>query len=108
MSAIKTTCPKCKFEYRLELERDIVRTLPQNKLYWGAYLRIIGEHLGMYPDDLHEEMKRMFNAKDSKFTPGEKIGGTTTKLTTKEFTTYLENIKMWALTEHQVDLPDIE
>ena len=106
MNNLKATCPKCRFEYTIPLERDLARTLPQNNLYWGVYIRIIADHLGYFPDELHEEFKLMFNAQDSKLIPGEKVGATTTRMTRKEFTQYLEKIKIWANTTHGIELPD--
>lgn len=108
MNNLKATCPKCFFEYTIPLNRELVRTLPQNKLYWGVYLKIIAEHLGYFAEDLHEELKYKFNPKDSKFAPGERIGGSTTKMTRKEFTDYLEDIRTWALTFHNITLPEAE
>ena len=103
---LKATCPKCKFEYIIPLDRDLIRTLPQNSLYWGVYIKIIAEHLGYFPDELHEEFKAMFNAKDSKLEPGQRISGSTMRLTRKEFTRYLEDIRNWAMIEHEIDLPE--
>lgn len=108
MNNLKAVCPKCKFEYVIPLDRELIRTLPQNNLYWGIYVSTLAEHFGEFPEDMHEELKKMFNPKDSKVTPGERFGGTTTKMTRKEFTKYLESIKIWALTKYEVDLPNPE
>ena len=106
MNNLKAKCPKCKFEYTIPLDRELIRTLPQNKLYWGFYIKIIAEHIGeLYPEDLHEELKLMFNPKDSSLTPGARFGGTTTRMTRKEFTEYLEKIRIWAITFHNINLP---
>ena len=106
MNNLKAKCPKCKFEYTIPLDRELIRTLPMNNLYWGLYIKIISEHLGYHPDDMHEEFKLMFNPKDSKIRLGQKYGGTTTRMTRKEFSHYLEDIKTWAFMEHGITLPE--
>lgn len=103
---LKAVCPKCKFAYQIPLEHELIRTLPQNKLYWGIYVRILSEHFGYFPEEMHEELKNLFNPKDSKLVPGQRIGGTTTRMTRKQFTDYLEQIKFWAMSEHGIDLPE--
>jgi len=57
---------------------------------------------------MHEELKKMFNPKDSKLAPGEKFGGTTTTLSTKEFSDYCERIKYWASIEHGIMIPEVD
>ncbi len=106
---LKAKCPKCQFKYVIPLQRDLVRTLPMNKLYWGVYIRIIAEELGyLVPEDLHEELKYIFNPIDSKLLPGDRIGGSTTKMTRREFSEYMEKIKIWAAAYHNINLPDPE
>ena len=108
MNNLKCTCPKCKFEYTVPLDRQLLRTLPQNSLYWGVYIKIISEHLGYFPEELHEEFKIMFNPKDSILNLGQKYGGSTKTMKRKEFTDYLDNIRIWAATEHEITLPEVE
>lgn len=106
MSVIKVTCPQCSFEYPLKINESIIRSLSQNSLYWGVYIKILSEELGYFPDEMHEELKLKFNAKDSKLTPGEKVGGSTKRMTTKEFTEYLTEIRTWASFFHNISLPE--
>lgn len=105
---LKCICPRCKFSYTIPLDKDLVRTLPMNKLYWGVYIRTIADHLGYFPEEFHQEAKLMFNPQDSKLTPGARIGGSTTRMTRKEFSEYLEKIKLWASIEHGINLPEAE
>ena len=105
---LQAICPKCKFSYTIPLDKQLVRTIPQNKLYWPVYVHIVADHLGYFPDEMHEEYKLMFNAKDSKTMPGAKVGGTTTRMTRKEFTEYLEKIRIWAMQLHGINLPEAE
>ena len=108
MNNLKARCPRCKFEYTIPLERQLIRTIPQNKLYWGWYVRIIADELGYLPDELHEELKLLLNPKDSKLIPGARVGGSTRNMTRKEFTEYLEKIKIWAFDYHNIVLPEPE
>ena len=108
MNNLKALCPRCKFSYEIPLDRELVRTLPMNNLYWGCYVRIIADHLGYFPDELHSELKILFNPKDSKLVPGARIGGSTARMTRKEFSEYLLKIRAWAMTEHNIDLPEQE
>lgn len=108
MNNLQAICPNCKFSYTIPLDRELARTLPQNSLYWGVYVKIIADYLGYFPDELHAELKLLFNPKDSRLVLGEKVGGTTTKMTRKEFTEYLEKIRIWAMQEHWIDLPEAE
>lgn len=108
MSIIKSICPRCKFEYSLIAKHDLTRTSRQNSLYWGVYIPTCADHFGYFPEEMHEEFKLIFNPRDSKLSPGSRVGGTTTKLSTKEFTQYLEKIQIWAQTEHGIELPEME
>ena len=92
------------------------RSLPQNKLYW-EWLKIIADYLGEYDkDEVHEILKHKFLAKKqieivSKAT-GEiestKINTSTTKLTTKEMSEYMDEINRWALNFLGIFLPTPE
>ena len=108
MNNLEVKCPKCKFSYTIPLDRQLIRTLPQNSLYWSVYIKIIADFLGYFPDELHEEFKLMFNPKDSKIQLGEKFGGTTTRMNRKEFSEYLEKIRIWAMKTHEIDLPEAD
>lgn len=86
------------------------RTNDQNRYYWGVVVPILSNHFGHdNPEDMHEDLKLLFNPIESKIRPGKKIGGTTTKLSTKEFMSdddsYVERICRWAATEYQIYIP---
>jgi len=108
MTNLKAKCPRCCFEYVIPLERELVRTIPQNKLYWGVYVRILADHFGYFLEEMHEELKYLFNPVDSKIKPGNRVGGSTARMTRKQFTEYLEKIELWADAEHGVLLPKPE
>jgi hypothetical protein len=85
------------------------RTDLQNQYYWGVVVKILGDHFGYEPEEMHEELKLMFNPIQSKIDPSRKIGGSTTKMDTVEFysdqDSYVERITRWAASEHGVYIP---
>ena len=102
---MKHICPKCHHESNVSLPR---KSTKQNNSYWGLIIPIIADHFGYFHDEMHEELKMMFNPKDSKLALGKRYGGSTTTMTTKEFNDYCEQIRFWAWIEHGIDIPEIE
>ena len=82
------------------------RTHHQNSYYWGVVLKILKTETGNSEDDLHEYLKSKFNFKfleiGGQF---ERIGATTTELTTIEYEEYLEQVRVWAATELGIIIP---
>lgn len=82
------------------------RTNQQNAYYWAVVVDILANHFGYEPEEMHEELKQMFNPIDSKIRPGKKIGGSTTKIPRDKFIDdYCERICRWAATEYQIVIP---
>ncbi len=85
------------------------RSQEQNRYYWGVVIKTLGDHFGYDPEEMHEEMKLMFNPIRSKIDPARKIGGSTTKMDTIEFygdqDSYVERICRWAASEHGLYVP---
>jgi len=82
------------------------RTQQQNAYYWGVVVQILGDHFGYEPEEMHEELKLMFNPIESKIRPGEMIGGSTTKIPRDKFIDdYIERICRWAATEYEIYIP---
>jgi len=85
------------------------RSNEQNRYYWGVVISILSDHFGYDPEEMHEEMKLMFNPIRSKIDPARTIGGSTTKLSTVEFfsdeQSYVERICRWAAEQHGVYIP---
>ena len=70
------------------------RTPPQNRYLWKVPYKMIAEETGDDVDSIHHYLTRMFlSEKTSGPIP---IVRSTTKLTTKEFMTYVDNILKWA------------
>ena len=86
------------------------RTNDQNAYYWGVVVAILADYFGHdNAEDMHEDLKQVFNPIKSKVKPGKTIGGTTTKLSTVDFfsaeTSYVERICRWAAEEHNIYIP---
>ena len=88
------------------------RSNKQNAYYWGVVVPILANHFGYDQEEMHEELKLLFNPVQSKIDPGRKIGGSTTKLSTVEFfsdeDSYIERICRWAASEYGVYIPPPE
>ena len=85
------------------------RTNLQNAYYFGTVVPILSEHFGYDIEEMHEELKYLFNPVQSKIDPDRKIGYSTTKMSTIEFfhdeDSYVERICRWAATEYGVYIP---
>lgn len=84
------------------------RSIPQNKLYWGGVVRAISDHTGMFPDEVHEFLKRKFLTREFHYQGRVfEYARSTTGLDTKEFTDYVDKCVMWAGSELGLSI-DIE
>ena len=70
------------------------RTNSQNQYYWGVVVKLIAQHTGHDPEQIHEALKQMFSPK---WYLGDKaIPTSTTCLDTIEFVEYTERCRLWA------------
>jgi len=93
-------CPHCN---KLFEKRDgFLRTLPENRYYWGVVLKLISEHTGNSTDALHRFFKEEFLYEDIHIKTKDevvlksKIPQSSATITTLKFEEYLENIRQWA------------
>jgi hypothetical protein len=72
------------------------RSNSQNSYYWGVVLPLLSEYLGYSCEEMHEICRFKF-LRVRRLIAGEdiEVGSSTTKLNTKEFQDYLENIRRW-------------
>lgn len=85
------------------------RTIRQNKYLWGVVYKIISDETGYSVDEIHSLCKTLFLKKH--LDVGEKryiVIGSTAKLSTAEFSKYVDDIKLWASTELSLVIPDAE
>ena len=89
------------------LDAKKLRSTSQNRYYWGVVLSALADHTGYDDVQLHELMKKKFNLQTG--TIGNKIedwGGSTTNLNTKDFSDYIEKIRVWANVEMECHIPE--
>jgi hypothetical protein len=77
------------------------RTLQQNKYYWGVVVKLIAQHTGHDPEQIHELLKQKFSPKwhwntPVTITPTLSVPTSTTRLDTLEFVEYTEKCRIWA------------
>jgi len=101
-------CPYCKKEINIKELR--LRSLPENKYYWGVIVKILSDELGYTTNEVHEILKQRFISKvvflKTKDAVKEmRIPQSTTKLKTVEFEEYLSSIRQWASMELGIYIP---
>ena len=94
-----------RIELTIRKERH-VRSLSQNKYYWGVIIEILSANFGYEREEMHEALKFKFLKKhgDTDLV----TVGSTAKLSTAEFTEYIDEIIRWASTEYQVVIPSAD
>ena len=95
-------------KYRVAiLDEKPVRSIPQNKYYWGVVVKMIAEDTGNEPAYLHEELKKEFNPRAVIIKGDVKlIGGPTSELKRKAFAQYMDAIKVWAMEFLGIRIPE--
>ena len=101
------------FNYLKELETGYIvkvkkqrnnRSNMQNNYYWACIVQPLGESLGYFPDEMHDTLKVKFASEWQSIEINEKQIGlqtvnSTARMNTKDFEVYVEQIRIWALTE---------
>ena len=83
------------------------RSIDQNKYLWHIY-RILGNHLGYDPEELHELLTYRYLREEKKIAEETIIViARTSTLNTKEFNEYIEQVKFFAY-QYGCKLPDIK
>lgn len=91
------------------------RSAQANRYYFGVVLALIAEETGHHKDELHEFFKDEFLTPkvirledDAGGAIERKIHPSTTRLTTKEFTDYVERVREFALHRLNIVIPTPE
>lgn len=79
-----------------------IRSLQQNKYYWGVVVKILSQHTGYTSDETHQELASMFLKYENN---GKLFVRSTTKLNTAEFEKFTESCRQWAASEMSVHIP---
>ncbi len=88
------------------------RSLQQNKYYWGVPIKLISEHTGHTPDEVHELLKGLFLKKHLDiFNKNGSVQRyyfimSTTLLNTKTMEDYQSNIRVWGSSELGLYIPE--
>lgn len=94
--------------YQLELKKFREnRSMPQNKYYWGVVISELSKHTGFTSDEMHELLKFKFLPNHKILPNGEEVrlAGSTSKLTTDKMEEYLEQIRIFAISELDCYIP---
>jgi hypothetical protein len=95
------------FQNRIKLLKEVrhvmtikedkeTRSDKQNKYYWGVVCKLLADHTGYTPEEIHQEMGRQL----LKYThQGTEFVKSTTKLNTKEMEKYLEDVRRFGSAE---------
>lgn len=79
------------------------RSKNQNAYYRGVVIKIFANHLGYFPDEMHEICRQKFLLiEDGRF----QYVRSTKSLSTSEMEDYLAKIRMWAASEYSCYIPE--
>lgn len=84
------------------------RSVNQNRYYWGIVVNTLASEFGYFRDEIHQILRKKFlgYSRPNPFTGEEELfARSTTDLTTDEMESYLEQIRVWALSEFSIYLP---
>lgn len=84
------------------------RSLPQNSYYWGVCIPLIADEIGELDlNYVHALLKGMFLAKHKTIKGKDYTAvGKTSKMSTAQFSEYIEKVRMWASQELGLNIPD--
>ncbi len=95
--------------YRIEIKVDRdKRSGNQNRFYWGCVIKLLSDHTGFTPDEMHETLRAKFLKYQKPMPPNGYMATviqSTTDLDTKEFEEYIEEIRRFAIQELDVEIP---
>jgi hypothetical protein len=80
------------------------RTIQQNRYYWGVVVRLIAQHTGHDPEQIHELLKQRFSPKWY-FVIGEVDRGAVPTSTTRMDTIQFVDYRVWATEFLGLDIP---
>ncbi len=86
-----------------------LRTMPQNRYYFGVVVDMIASYIGESREDTHALLKVKFlPARDVELLDGQKLTmpPSTRSLDTEGMSSYIDQIKQWAASFLGLDIPD--
>lgn len=109
LDALVDALSELKGEYVVTVKRRRkIRSLSQNKYYWGVVVKVIGEYLGETKERVHDMLAALYlrDTIDLKNGNTELTVKSTAKLTTDEFEVYLKQVRQWAQEELSCVIPE--
>lgn len=86
--------------------RSKIRTLPQNRYYWGVIVEMLASHCGYdTKEEMHESLKHEFLSYKHAVS-GLTVTLSTTSLSTVAFRNYCDQIQRWSATFLGLVIPD--
>lgn len=79
-----------------------LRSLNQNRYYWGVVCKVIAEHTGYISEEVHQILAHKFLSYESN---GREFVKSTRTLLTYDFEKYLDECRTWAKVEMDVHIP---
>ena len=95
-----TTCPHCG----CLLKQPSQRSGAQNRYWHGVIIPILAEHFGYNHEECHAAIRDHFLGRDDLGT-GLRVPGSTKKLSVQEFSLLIDQVRVWAHTDHNVLIP---
>lgn len=86
-----------------KITRETLRSVEQNRYYWGIVIKLLADYTGYTKEEMHEALKYKFLRYEN--VPGLPTVLSTTQLSTVEFESYLEQVRRWAAIEFGVYIP---
>jgi hypothetical protein len=92
-------CPYCKKQFTMQEAK--IRSLPENRYYWGVLLKILSDYTGHTEEEMHEVCRSLFLNETITLETKEgislkQIPRSSKELNTVEFEIYLAEIRQWA------------
>lgn len=89
-------------------QRRKIRSLSQNKYYFGVVVKVIGEYLGETKERVHDMLASLYlrDVVDLKNGNSELTVKSTASLDSAEFEQYIKNVRTWAQDELNVYVPE--
>ena len=81
------------------------RSMNENNYYWAVIVKILGDHFGYTPEEMHEALKFKFLRIENPGKPTTVRSTASEDFTTIDAETYYENIRRWAAIEYGVVIP---
>lgn len=91
-------------------ERKFPRTLGQNALLWGVIYIAISNHTGDTVEEIHSFCKNEFLPRIWTIEEGREVElpKSTTRLTTSEFSNFIERVVAWGSSFHGIDFSQLD